>query len=249
MLSQRPAALKIHADHAATTQSQREMELIPPPCHPLRCPAFCQGCAGGGAGMLEPQDAPFPPRSPMQNYAGRHQPESILSPFFLSARRHPTKEGALAFKRFLFARCGLPWIGCIHRLALRLGLLPPWLRIRQNTEREPDINLSRSKEIFSSETSQEQKTSLLLTQSSHSEWLYLTSRQPSAPAGHGDEERGCPTPGNWEPRTAPSSAGETQSFFHQVHRSVSMRGLLRAVKGEKPLMFPVSSAKGKLKTS
>lgn len=107
-LSQRPAALKIRADHAATTKSQRETEPIPPPRHLLRSPAFRQGCAGGEAGMLEPQDALFPPRSPMQNYAGRHQPESILSPFFLSARRHPTKEGTLAFKRFLFVRRGLP---------------------------------------------------------------------------------------------------------------------------------------------
>lgn len=124
--------------------------------------------AGGGAGMLEPQDTPFPlpPCSPMQNYAWRLQapgPESILSPFFLS-----TKGGALAFKRFLFVRRGLPWIGCIHQLALRLGLLPLWLQIRQNTKQEPDINLPRSKEIFSSKMCRKEKTSLLLTQSSHS---------------------------------------------------------------------------------
>lgn len=125
---------------------------------------------------------------------------------------------------------GLPWIGCIHQLALCLGLLPLWLQIRQNTEQKPDINLSRSKEIFSSKMSRRQKTSLLLTRSSHSGWLYLTSGQLSAPAWSGCA-RGCL--GTCSCAQMASSTGwEMQSFFHQVHCLVSMRGLLREVREE-----------------
>lgn len=159
-----PSCTQICADHATTTASQWETEPILLPHHPLHF----TGDARGRVGMLELHDSPFllPPCSTIQNHAQQLRapgPESILSPFFLSTRRHPTKEGALAFKRFLFVHHGLPSIGCIHGFTGCLGLLPLWLQIWQNTEQEPDTNLSPSKEILSSKRSRKQKTSLLLT--------------------------------------------------------------------------------------
>lgn len=186
MLRWHPAALK---SMLMTPQPQNLSERWNQYCHARQgCQRWDQSWDVGTAGCplpiatLQPNTWLCPVTPSTQ--AWKH-PFSFFSFFFLSARRHPTKQGTLAFKRFLFARRGLPWIGCIHQLALCLELLPLWLQIWQNTEQEPDINLSRSKEIFSSEMRRKQKTSLLLTQSSLSGQLYLTSRRRSTPAHSG----------------------------------------------------------------
>lgn len=253
-----PSCTQICADHPQPQHlSERRSRYC---CLTILCTLLhFSGDARGRVGMLKLQDSPFllPPCSTMQNHAQRLRapgPESILSPFFLSTRRHPTKESALAFKRFLFVRHGLPWIGCIHGLTVCLGLLPFWLQIRQNAEQEPDTNFSPSKEILSSKMSRKQKTLLLLTQSSHSAWLSRTSRQQSIPAWsdcQGDRERRCPMPENLllRPNGLKLWTGNAKLFPSSPLLGGEAWEACLGQWEEKNPVFPADSAKGKLKTS
>lgn len=104
--------------------------------------------------------------------------------------------------------------------------------------------------------SRTQKTALLLTQASHSGWLYLTSRQPSAPAGNGcaggTGSGAAPRRGTrWCAHMASSTGWETLSPFPSGPLlGKCERAAQGSEEGKKPTpMFPVNSAKGKLKTS
>lgn len=243
-----PSCTQICADHTTTTKPQWETELVLPPCHPLHCLAFHQWCwqwgwDDGATGYPVPVATLQPNTKPCPTTGAWTWKHFFSLLFKHKAPSHKRRHSGLQ----KVSVHGLPWISCIHQLALCLELLPLWLQIRQNTEQEPDINLSCSKEIFSSKMSRRQKTSLLLTRSSHSGWLYLTSRQLSAPAWNVCA-RGC-LGTCWCAQMASSTGWEMQSFFHQVHYLVSMRGLLREVRGEQTPVFPLNSAKGKLKTS
>lgn len=109
------------------------------PCPP--CPMLRQrrGWDAGTAGCSA-SPATLQPNTKSARRLWLPGSESVLSPFFWSTRRHPTKEGAPAFKRFLFQGRGPPWKSRIHQAASVWGCfsLPA---NRPNTEREPDINL------------------------------------------------------------------------------------------------------------
>lgn len=122
----------ISANHATGTGPRGEAEPIPPPRRALHCPALHH--QGGQDAQTEGCSIPLSPCSPAQNRARRlwlPGPESIFSPFFLSTRRHPTKQGAPAFKRILFVGRGLSWISCIHQPTLCLSLLLSGCRVSE----------------------------------------------------------------------------------------------------------------------
>lgn len=102
-----PSCTQICADHTTTTKPQWETLSMMPPCHPLHCLAFHPwwwGWDAGATGCPVPV-ATLQPNTKLCPVTPAPGPESIFSPFFLSTRRHPTKKGTLAVKRFLFMAC------------------------------------------------------------------------------------------------------------------------------------------------